>query len=114
MSATADGAAANTHRDPVQHITGNEKEIFQHLLRPDDSYDGNGIYWADMPLAKRVKFVSNYDNKEARRELRSIWNMMKIDPLSPISYYFRNMVIPGAGLGLEGWGAIPGAIVTFY
>lgn len=55
-----------------------------------------------MPLAKRVKFVGQYDNKEALRELSSIWRMMKVDPLSPISYYFRNMVIPGAGLGLEG------------
>ena len=39
---------------------------------------------------------------EAKRELSGIWEMTKADPLSPISYYFRNMVLPGAGLGLEG------------
>jgi len=106
MTATSGVSAVNGHRDPVHNITENERQIFQHLLRPDDSYDEHGVYWADMPLAKRVKFVGDYDNKEARRELRSIWNMMKVDPLSPVSYYFRNMVIPGAGLGLEGLGAV--------
>src|ERR1700749_4773513 len=29
--------------------------------------------------------------------------MNKVDPLIPVSYYFRNMVIPGMGLGLEGY-----------
>jgi MFS family permease len=29
--------------------------------------------------------------------------MMKADPLSPVSWYFRNAVLPGAGLGLEGY-----------
>jgi hypothetical protein len=56
-----------------------------------------------MPLSKKIKFVSSYDAKEARSELASIWAMMKEDPLSPVSYYFRNMVLPGAGLGLEGY-----------
>lgn len=55
-----------------------------------------------MSRVQKAKFVASYDSKEARRELSSIWNMMKVDPLSPIGYYFRNMVLPGAGLGLEG------------
>jgi MFS family permease len=29
--------------------------------------------------------------------------MIKRDPLSPVGWYFRNCVIPGAGLGLEGY-----------
>lgn len=29
--------------------------------------------------------------------------MFKKNPLSPLSYYFKNMVLPGAGLGLEGY-----------
>lgn len=90
-----------TH-DPIHQMTDNEKQIFDYLIKPDDSYDTNGVYWADMPLMKRVKFVTSYDNAEAARELRSIWEMTKRDPLEPVRYYFRNMVIPGAGLGLEG------------
>jgi hypothetical protein len=84
-------------------ITENERQIFDYLLRPDDSYDENGVYWADMPLTQRVKFVSSYDAAEVKRELTSIGQMVKKDPLSPIGYYFRNMVLPGAGLGLEGY-----------
>ena len=83
-------------------LTENERSIFNYLIHPDDSYDENGVYWADMPQAKRIKFVSSYDAKETRRELSNIWAMFKADPLGPISYYFKNMVLPGAGLGLEG------------
>ncbi|KAI6824698.1 putative MFS phosphate transporter [Hortaea werneckii] len=80
-----------------------ESTVFRSLLLPDDSYDENGTYWADMPIGKRAKFISKVDNAEAKRELKSIGQMMKADPLSPISFYFRNMVIPGAGLLLEGY-----------
>ncbi|KAF2452468.1 major facilitator superfamily domain-containing protein [Lineolata rhizophorae] len=80
-----------------------ERSVFHYLLRPDDSYDGAGEYWADMSVAQRVRFVSRVDRKEARRELGTIWDMIKNDPLSPIHYYFHNFVIPGAGLGLEGY-----------
>lgn len=85
-----------------QPITENERAIFAHLLHPDDSYDSNGVYWADMPVGKRIRFVRDVDSQEARKELSSIWEMTKKDPLSPFAYYFRNMVLPGAGLGLEG------------
>ena len=91
-----------TH-NPIHEMTENERSIFSYLIRPDDSYDENGVYWADMPMAKRIKFVTSYDAKEAGRELASIGSMMKQDPLSPVGYYFKNMVLPGAGLGLEGW-----------
>jgi hypothetical protein len=80
----------------------NEESVFNRILRPDDSYDANGVYWADMPIRKRIGFVTSVDAAETRKELASIWEMIKKDPLSPISYYFRNMVIPGMGLGLEG------------
>ena len=89
--------------DPLHTITENERQIFDYLLQPDDSYDANGVYWADLPLAKRAKFVGGYDYKESRRELASIGAMIKKDPLSIFGWYFRNMVIPGAGLGLEGY-----------
>jgi hypothetical protein len=31
---------------------------------------------------------------------------MKKDPLSPVGWYFRNAIIPDAGLGLEGYAHI--------
>jgi hypothetical protein len=83
-------------------MSQNESDVFHALLHPDDMYDADGTYWADMPLGKRVKFVTNVDKQEAKRELGELWQMMKKDPLSPVSAYFRNYVIPGAGLGLEG------------
>jgi hypothetical protein len=83
-------------------MKGNESAVFRSLLLPDDSYDETGTYWADMTIAKRLKFVNKVDAAEAKKELQSIGRMMKKDPLSPVSYYFRNMVIPGMGLLLEG------------
>lgn len=91
-----------TH-DPIHTMTENERQIFDYLIKPDDSYDVNGVYWADLPLMKRISFVTAYDGKEAGRELSNIWAMFKRDPLEPFRYYIRNMVIPGAGLGLEGY-----------
>lgn len=83
-------------------MNANEAAVFRSILLPDDSYDENGTYWADMPLMQRLKFTSRVDNAEARKELSGIWAMTKADPLSPFAFYVRNMVIPGAGLLLEG------------
>lgn len=83
-------------------MSGNEASVFRSLLLPDDSYDDQGRYWADLPLGQRVKFINKVDNAEAKKELTAIGRMIKADPLSPVSFYFRNMVIPGAGLLLEG------------
>ncbi|KAL8897407.1 MAG: hypothetical protein Q9207_007232 [Kuettlingeria erythrocarpa] len=89
--------------DTLHNLTPNERQIFDYLLKPDDSYNEAGVYWGDMSLAQQVKFVSSGDAKESKRELSSIWAMFKNDPLSPFAYYFKNMVLPGAGLGLEGY-----------
>ncbi|KAH6630726.1 major facilitator superfamily domain-containing protein [Chaetomium sp. MPI-SDFR-AT-0129] len=83
--------------------TDHERAIFSHLTRPDDLYTADGVYWADLPLGKRIAFVNKVQNEEAKRELSAIGSMIKADPLSPISWYFRNAVLPGAGLGLEGY-----------
>lgn len=80
-----------------------EHQIFDYLTRPCDSYTPEGVYWADLPLAKRIKFVTSVDNAEAKRELITIGRMMKEDPLSPLRWYWHNAVLPGAGLGLEGY-----------
>ncbi|KAJ5081722.1 hypothetical protein NUU61_009986 [Penicillium alfredii] len=93
---------SGTH-NPLEDMDVHEKGAFDQLIRPDDCYTQDGIYWADLPLMKKIKFVSSYDALEAKRELKGIWSMTKTDPLSPISHYFRNMVLPGAGLGLEGY-----------
>ncbi|MCJ1452441.1 hypothetical protein MMC28_002784 [Mycoblastus sanguinarius] len=92
--------AQNEH---THQMNENERQIFDYLIKPDDSYDANGVYWADLGIMRRIKFVTAYDAKEAGRELSNIWAMAKRDPLEPIRYYMRNMVIPGAGLGLEGY-----------
>lgn len=86
----------------IHNMDLNEKAIFDHLLLPDDSYNSEGQYWADMSILKRIKFTTSVDNAEAKKELKSIGTMVKNDPLSPLGFYFRNMVIPGAGLLLEG------------
>ncbi|KAI9781403.1 MAG: hypothetical protein M1839_005997 [Geoglossum umbratile] len=80
-----------------------EREIFRHVLQPDDSYDANGTYWADLGIVRRIAFVTHADAKEAMKELTQIGRMIKKDPLSPISFYTRNYIIPGMGLGLEGY-----------
>lgn len=81
----------------------NEREIFNHLILPDDSYNSEGQYWADMGIFKRMSFVNSVNNKEAAKELSTIGRMIKADPLSPVSFYMKNMVLPGAGLLLEGY-----------
>ncbi|KXG54118.1 Major facilitator superfamily domain, general substrate transporter [Penicillium griseofulvum] len=93
---------SGTH-NPLEDMDMNEKGAFDSLIRPDDSYTPEGTYWADLPLWKKISFVTSSNNVEAKKEMNDIWAMLKKDPLSPISYYFRNMVLPGAGLGLEGY-----------
>lgn len=91
----------------INSMNKDESEVFKSLLLPDDSYDETGTYWADMPIWRRIKFVNKVDSQEAKKELKSIGRMIKNDPLSPIGYYMRNMVIPGAGLLLEGYARRP-------
>ena len=80
-----------------------ERRIFSYLTHPEDSYTAEGTYWADLPLAKRVGFVNRVHSEERGSEFRSFLQMLKKDPLSPVGWYFRNAVLPGAGLGLEGY-----------
>ena len=87
---------------PYAHNAANEKEIFRYLLEADDQFDDH-VYWADLPFWKRVGFVNRVNNQEAKKELAAIGTMAKKDPLSPVGWYFRNAVLPGAGLGLEGY-----------
>ncbi|KAK7182085.1 pi-transporter a-1 [Paraphaeosphaeria sporulosa] len=84
-------------------MTSQEQDVFHAILHPDDMYDENGTYWADMPLGQRLKFVNKVDSQETKKEASSIWTMFKTDPLAPVGYYLKNMVLPGAGLGLEGY-----------
>lgn len=86
----------------LRDMNPNEAGVFRSLLLPDDSYDENGTYWADMGIMQRLRFTNKVDSAEAVAELKAIGRMTVADPLSPVSYYFRNMVIPGMGLLLEG------------
>ncbi|KAL6712027.1 hypothetical protein ACN47E_003070 [Coniothyrium glycines] len=89
--------------DIRQDMSENEATVFHAILHPDDMYTPNGTYWADLPLGQRLKFVTNVDKQEAKEEATYFWNMFKKDPLAPVGHYFRTCVIPGAGLGLEGY-----------
>lgn len=89
--------------EPIAYATDAERRIFSHVTRPDDSYTDDGVYWADLPFLKRARFVSKVDSQAALAEAKSAAKMAKEDPLSPLSWYFRHAVIPGAGLGLEGY-----------
>lgn len=94
------------HEDYPSHNPGasdHERQIFGYLTHPDDIYTPEGIYWADLPLRQRIAFVSRVHGNEAKKELRTVGRMTKNDPLSPVAWYLRNAVLPGAGLGLEGY-----------
>lgn len=97
-----DGLDGSEVHKPAEDMSVEEKAAFDALIRPDDSYTPEGVYWADLSLTKRIGFVTSNESREANRELGLIGEMTKKDPLSPIGFYFKNMVIPGAGLGLEG------------
>lgn len=87
----------------IGDMNGKESDVFRQILLPDDSFTPEGVYWADLPLMKKIGFVNKVNNAEAARELGNLGRMIKADPLSPIGWYFRNAVIPGAGLLLEGY-----------
>ena len=87
---------------PPAQASEEERVIFGYLTHPSDSYS-DGTYWADLPWRRRISFINKVQNEEAVSELKAIGRMMKKDPLSPVSWYFRNAVLPGAGLGLEGY-----------
>lgn len=89
--------------DVRRDMTSQEQDVFHAVLHPDDIYDQNGTYWADMPMGQRLKFVNRVNSEESKKEAISIGRMFKNDPLSPFGYYLKNMVLPGAGLGLEGY-----------
>lgn len=42
----------------VSAINPNEAGVLHNLLHPDDIYDENGTYWADLPMRQRLKFVT--------------------------------------------------------
>lgn len=89
-------------QDPLESMKLHEREAFDTLLRPEDSYTPEGVYWADLPIKDRVAFITRYDARELKLEVKYFWDMFRADPLQPLRYYFRNFMLPGAGLGLEG------------
>lgn len=91
------------NEDYVAPSEKDEKAIFAHLLRPVDSYNESGIYWADMPLKEKLKFNHKVESGEVKRESKLVWNMFKKDPLSPLRSFFRLYVMSGLGMLLEGY-----------
>lgn len=100
---TIDGHIINDQNDFANLPDKDEKAIFQYLLHPDDAYTPEGVYWADLSLGERWSFVNKVNNRETALEWKSFMTTFKADPLEPVRWYFRNCVLPGAGLGLEGY-----------
>lgn len=82
---------------------GADEAVFNEFLYPDDIFTAEHVYWADLKLADKISFITRTEGADAKKEIKAILAMMKKDPLSPVSWYFSNAVLPGAGLGLEGY-----------
>ena len=86
--------------DPPPQIT--TPKLLQEDLFPADSYS-DGVYWANLPLGKRIAWVNKQSNEEALRELKVLGAEFKRDPMQPIRDYFSRYVITGMGLFVEGY-----------
>ena len=62
--------------------------LLREDLFPPDCYTDNGVYWADLPIGKRIAFVNKSSNDEALREIRLLASEFRKDPLQPIRDYF--------------------------
>ncbi|KAI9763274.1 MAG: hypothetical protein M1840_000805 [Geoglossum simile] len=85
---------------PSKQIRLSIPALFRLHLHPPDIYTPEGIYFADLPFLQRARFVLSVDSSELHSELRtiksrSVWANVKT--------YFREYVVPGMGLGLEGY-----------
>ena len=80
-----------------------ELEILRPVLYPDDSYTHDFVYWADLPLRQKVSFVLNVDKTEIAKEWAATKALFKRSKFGPVAWYFNNGILPGAGLGLEGF-----------
>jgi len=77
-------------------------ELLSDDLFPPDSYAGT-VYWADLPLDKRIKWVNHKSYAEAHHELTLLCSTFKRHPLQPIREHFSKYVITGMGLFVEGY-----------
>jgi len=105
------------HNDPSTTTSLSEKtelEILAPVLYPDDSYTPDAIYWADLPLRQKVSFVLNVDKKEVAKEWAATKALFKRSKIGPAAWYFHNGILPGAGLGLEGFVALMNASKGLY
>ncbi|SPO05147.1 related to inorganic phosphate permease [Cephalotrichum gorgonifer] len=79
------------------------RAIFRHLTHPDDSYTPDGVYWADLPFLQRLAFINKVDREEAGREVKLATEAAKKNPLNPVTWYLKNSVLPGLGVGMKGY-----------
>jgi len=91
------------HDSLPDRTPANEMQIFNQVLCPDDNYTKDGVYWADLPLKQKIAFVGGVDRREARKEWNATKDLARKSWFAPAGWYFKNCVLPGAGLGLEGY-----------
>ena len=88
--------------EPEVRFEPTTHELLRDDLFPPDSYAGV-VYWADLRLDRRIKWVNHKTNVETRRELNLLCANFKRDPLQPIREHFSKYVITGMGLFVEGY-----------
>lgn len=94
---------SGSHIGMHEQMTPEAERAFHDILYPSDIYTSSGTYWADLPLGEKLAFCNRQSNSEARRELGTLWNMFKRDPLSPVKAYFSTYVLNGMGMFVEGY-----------
>ncbi|KAF2093072.1 MFS general substrate transporter [Rhizodiscina lignyota] len=80
----------------------NPESLLNETLFPDDAYERR-TYWADLPRKQKLAWVNRQAREESGRELASVWEIFKKDPLRPFSLYFQNYVVTGMGFFTEGY-----------
>ncbi|KAG9245951.1 major facilitator superfamily domain-containing protein [Calycina marina] len=93
------------HQDPMvpAYSDHSEDDILSSVLYPSDSYTPEHVYWADLPFSQKVKFVTKVDREENGKEWAATKALFSKQKMGPVKWYFKNAIVPGAGLGLEGF-----------
>jgi len=101
----ADETVPGVQPDVMIHLPNAPEDIRALLhdeLYPTDAYD-NGVYWTDLPRARRTAWVERQYRQEAAREFGVFWSTFKRDPLAPFQHYVHNYVVTGLGFFTEGY-----------
>ena len=89
--------------DIARQVPDSDLAHFHAELHPKDMYDGQGTYFADLPLRQRTAFIWASETAELRAEWAYWWRATKKCLWAPVGHYWRHYVRIGAGMLLEGY-----------